>query len=63
MAEIQKLYQITSLPGIKRDGTNLDGDQFMEGQWVRFNRGRPKKMGGYQETQSNVTGPVRGLLV
>lgn len=63
MPEIQKLYQITSLPGIKRDGTNLDGDQFMDGQWVRFNRGRPKKMGGYQETQSNVTGPVRGLLV
>lgn len=63
MAEIQKLYQITSLPGIKRDGTNLDGDNYMDGQWVRFNRGRIKKMGGYQETQSNVTGPVRGALV
>lgn len=63
MAEIQKLYQVTSLPGIKRDGTNLDGDNFMDGQWIRFNRGRPKKMAGYQETQSNVTGPIRGTLV
>jgi len=63
MPEIQKLYQITSLPGIKRDGTNLDGDNFMDGQWIRFNRGRAKKMGGYQETSSNLFGPIRGLLV
>ena len=63
MPEIKKLYQITSLPGIKRDGTNLDGDNFMDGQWVRFNRGRPKKMGGYQETQSALPGPIRSLLV
>ena len=63
MPEIQKLYQITSLPGIKRDGTNLDGDNFMDGQWVRFNRARAKKMGGYQETSSNLFGPIRGLLV
>ena len=63
MPEIQKLYQVTSLPGIKRDGTNLDGDNFMDGQWVRFNRGRPKKMFGYQEASSPVQGPIRGLLV
>jgi len=63
MAEIQKLYQITSLPGIKRDGTNLDGDNFMDGQWVRFNRGRVKKMAGYQEIGSSLPGPVRGLIV
>ena len=63
MPEIKKLYQITSLPGIKRDGTNLDGDHFMDGQWVRFNRGRPKKMGGYQETSAFIPGPVRSVLV
>ena len=63
MPEIKKLYQITSLPGIKRDGTNLDGDHYMDGQWVRFNRGRPKKMGGYQEAQASIFGPIRGLLV
>lgn len=63
MPEIRKLYQVTSLPGIKRDGTNLDGDHFMDGQWVRFNRGRPKKMGGFQEVQSAIPGVVRGVLV
>lgn len=63
MPEIQKLYQITSLPGIKRDGTNLDGDNFMDGQWVRFNRGRAKKMAGHQEVDSDIAGPIRGQLV
>ena len=63
MAEIQKLYQVTSLPGIKRDGTNLDGDNFMGGQWVRFNRGRPKKMAGFQEAQASIPGPIRSVLV
>lgn len=63
MAEIKKLYQVTSLPGIKRDGTNLDGDNFMDGQWVRFNRGRIRKMGGYQEVQSDINGPIRALTV
>jgi len=63
MAEIQKLYQVTSLPGIKRDGTNLDGDNFMDGQWVRFNRGRPKKMAGFQEAQAPIPGPIRSVLV
>lgn len=63
MAEIQKLYQVTSLPGIKRDGTNLDGDNFTDGQWVRFNRGRPKKMAGFQEAQAPIPGPIRSVLV
>lgn len=63
MPEIKQVFQITSLPGIKRDGTNLDGDNFVDGQWVRFNRGRPKKMGGYQEIPSNIPGPVRALRV
>ena len=63
MAEIQQLSQITSLPGIKRDGTNLDGDNFTDGQWCRFMRGRPKKMGGYAEVASPMPGIIRSLLV
>ena len=63
MAEIQKLRQIESLPGVKRDGTTLDGDQFSEGQWMRFQRGRPKKMGGYQLITDRLYGPVRDMLV
>lgn len=63
MAEIQKVYQITSLPGIKRDGTVLDGDNFTGGQWVRFNRGRARKMGGYQEVNSPLPGTIRAMQV
>lgn len=63
MAEIKQLFQVTSLPGIKRDGTALDGDQFNDGQWVRFQRGRLKKMGGYQRVTERMHGPIRAARV
>ena len=63
MPEIKQLSQITSLPGIRRDGTQLDGDFFTGGQWTRFMRGRPKKMGGYQEVTTPVSGPIRAVQV
>lgn len=63
MAEIKELHQIPSLPGIRRDGTMLDGDFFTDGQWVRFQRGRPKKMGGYKRITDAFTGPIRSTLV
>ena len=40
------VVQIRSLPGIKRDGTRFDGEFYPDGQWVRFQRGLPRKMGG-----------------
>lgn len=63
MPEIKQLSQITSLPGIRRDGTQLDGDFYTGGQWTRFMRGRPKKMGGYQEITTPVPGPIRSVQV
>lgn len=33
-------------PGIQRDGTQFDSKQCIDGQWVRFYKGRPKKIGG-----------------
>ena len=44
----EKVIQIRSQPGIKRDGTKFEGDQYVDGQWVRFQRGLPRKMGGYR---------------
>jgi len=44
----EKIVQIRSEPGIKRDGTKLEGDNYVDGQWVRFQRGLPRKMGGYR---------------
>ena len=33
-------------PGIQRDGTQFDTRRCIDGQWVRFYKGRPKKIGG-----------------
>jgi hypothetical protein len=38
---------IRSKAGIKRDGTPLDSDYYVDGQWVRFQRGMPRKIAGY----------------
>ncbi len=44
----ESIIQIKSEPGIKRDGTLLEGGNYVDGQWVRFQRGLPRKIGGYR---------------
>lgn len=63
MPEIKELCQVVSVPGIRRDGTELDADYFTDGQWVRWQRGRAKKMGGYQRITEKFNGPIRQILV
>lgn len=63
MPEIRQLTQMFSVPGIQRDGTLLDRNYYSDGQWVRFQRGRPKKMGGFQLISDMIFGPVRQQLV
>jgi hypothetical protein len=55
--------RIISSPGIKRDGTLLEGDNYVDGQWMRFNRGLPRKMQGYRNvvSASVATEKVYGL--
>jgi hypothetical protein len=55
------VVQIRSLPGIKRDGTRLEGDQYVDGQWVRFQRGLPRKIGGYRSINKFLQGLPRAL--
>ena len=57
------LDQINAKPGFGRDGTQLDNNSFIDGQWCRFQRGRPKKMGGYKAISDNLTGVARGAFV
>jgi hypothetical protein len=57
------VYPITVAPGIKRDGTILDAEAYVNGLWCRFQRGRPKKMGGYREITSMMTGISRGIFL
>jgi hypothetical protein len=56
-------YRLQSKPGVRRDGTILDSDNYSDSVWCRFQRGRPKKMGGYRAITSEATGPIRGLEV
>lgn len=42
-----KPIPIRSQPGIQRDGTRLAGKAYSDGLWCRFQRGLPRKMGGY----------------
>lgn len=51
--------QLRSLPGIKRDGTKFEGNNYVDGQWVRFQRGLPRKMGGYRQISNYANGIVR----
>lgn len=48
-------------PGIKRDGTQFEGEYHTDGQWVRWQRGLARKMRGYRQTFNGLTGIVRGL--
>ena len=52
---------IQSKPGIKRDGTIFEGDFYVDGQWVRFQRGLPRKMWGYRQILNNLGGASRGM--
>lgn len=52
---------LKSQPGIKRDGTRFEGDNYVDGQWVRWQRGLPRKMGGYRSTQKYLQEISRGF--
>lgn len=52
---------IRSEPGIKRDGTKFEGNNYVDGQWVRFQRGLPRKIGGYRRLVTGQGGYARGI--
>lgn len=53
---------LRSQPGIKRDGTKFDGEFYTDGQWVRFQRGLPRKIGGYRSISKYLTEISRGFM-
>ena len=55
--------RIISKPGIRRDGTILEGSYYIDGRWVRFQRGLPRKIGGYRQLSPNFNGPIREINV
>lgn len=59
----KKVFAPDTQPGIQRDGTVLDRSYYQDGQWVRFQRGRPRKMQGYSEISEFFAGPSRGIYL
>jgi hypothetical protein len=49
--------------GIQRDGTVFASQTYIDGKWVRFQYGRPRKMGGYRGVFLNATGISRGMIM
>jgi hypothetical protein len=52
---------VRSAPGIKRDGTKFEGDHYVDGEWVRFQRGLPRKIGGYRSINKFLVGMPRAI--
>ena len=57
-----KIYTLAVVAGIKRDGTQFESSEFTDGVWCRFQRGRPKKMGGYRALFRTQAGIGRGMI-
>ena len=58
-----KVFALDTKPGIQRDGTLFDKEFYVDGRWVRFQRNRPRKMGGYRQITPALAGPSRGVFV
>jgi hypothetical protein len=57
------IVPIRSVPGVKRDGTEFEGANYIDAQWCRFRRGLPRKIGGYRSISSNLQGPVHSTYI
>lgn len=57
-----ELFPIKTKPGIQRDGTEFDSDNWVDGQWTRFQNKRARKIGGYRMVANQLDGPIRQIL-
>lgn len=63
MGNPNPLFVLKSQPGIRRDGTDLDSPFYADSVWVRFQRGKPRKMGGYSQLSGQLNAPIRSVYV
>jgi hypothetical protein len=52
---------IRSQPGIQRDGTQFSAKSYVDGIWCRFQRGLPRKIGGYVTLTDTLPEIVYGM--
>jgi hypothetical protein len=57
-----QIFSLVVRPGIKRDGTVFQAEEYTDGVWCRFQRGDPKKIGGYRSIFDSLTGIYRGMI-
>ncbi|CAB4129443.1 hypothetical protein UFOVP118_60 [uncultured Caudovirales phage] len=62
-SQYNEIYTLGLEPGIKRDGTKFESRECSDGVWCRFQRGVPKKMGGYEQIFSTFNGIPRGMVM
>lgn len=62
MSQYTRIYSLAIPPGIKRDGTVFQAEQYTDGVWCRFQRGDPKKMGGFATLFTSFNGIYRGMV-
>jgi len=58
-----KVIQLQVKPGIQRDGTQFASPCYVDGRWVRFQNGLPRKIGGYKGIFLNASGISRGMTM
>lgn len=58
-----KVVVLQVKPGIQRDGTQLAAPSYVDGKWVRFQNGLPRKIGGYRGVFLDASGISRGMIM
>jgi hypothetical protein len=58
-----KVVTLQIKPGIQRDGTVFNAPSYINGQWVRFQNGLPRKMGGFRGIFLNASDISRGMTM
>lgn len=57
------LFTLRSQAGVRRDGTELDSPFYADAVWTRFQRGKPRKIGGYAQICHDLNMPIRSVFV
>lgn len=55
--------KLESQPGVKRDGTLFEGQNYVDAQWTRWQRGLPRSMGGYRRLTNLLNEVGRGMTI
>lgn len=52
-----------SQSGVRKDGTELDSPFYAATVWTRFQRGKPRKIGGYARLSGQLNAPIHSVFV